>query len=457
MPPVGVAAGLAFGRRCGLRRIAGEPGAHVEPVELLAPDQPRVGLALHLVHFGVHVAPDQGAVEVVGLLGAIGQHRRVGTAERLAGRIGAAQPQPHLGAPVRLELEHAVERHLAAGTRRVHRRAVAADDVLVEGVLGERTRVAAAEQLVRVGVVLGGEDAAADAVGIVELERHRRQIGAGRDEAPFAVGSDHAPRPVALAVAPPRPGVAEPQLRQHVQPRRERRAVAHRQDDAEVLGVGLGVADLDVEVAVELEHAGVDEFELALAAIALPVLAEQPRVRKLRLRVLVERAQPGRGRQRVEVEVLLLDVLAVVALGTGESEQALLQERITFVPQRPREAESALAIGDAEQAVFAPAVGAPARVLVREVVPAVAVLAVVLAHRAPLPLGEVGPPALPVEFAAAVLAQAFAFGTGTGGHRGGGVPGDRVARISPWPRPAAEPPAPARARRTEPRWQDAGT
>src|SRR5206468_4958217 len=52
-------------------------------------------------------------------------------------------------------------------------------------------------------------------------------------------------------------------------------------------------------------------------------------------------------------------------------------------------------VGDPPEAVLAPAIGAGAGLVVGEVVPRIAVLAVVLAHRAPLPLAQVGPPLLP--------------------------------------------------------------
>ena len=95
----------------------------------------------------------------------------------------------------------------------------------------------------------------------------------------------------------------------------------------------------------------------------------------------------------VEVEVVLLDVLAVIALAVGEAEEPLLEDRVAAVPQREREAQAAarssLMPGDA---VLTPAVGARARVIVREVVPGVAAGAVVLAHRAPLALAEIRAP-----------------------------------------------------------------
>ena len=118
-------------------------------------------------------------------------------------------------------------------------------------------------------------------------------------------------------------------------------------------------------------------------------------VRERRLRVLVEVLHVRVRRRAVEVEVVLLDVLAVVALAVGQAEQPLLEDRVLAVPQRQREAEPLLVVGDAGQAVLAPAVGARAGLIVAEVVPGVAALAVVLADGPPLPFAQVRPPLLP--------------------------------------------------------------
>src|SRR2546426_7941148 len=55
-----------------------------------------------------------------------------------------------------------------------------------------------------------------------------------------------------------------------------------------------------------------------------------------------------------------------------------------------------MAVAHAGNAVFAPAVGARARMIVRKVFPSRSIRAVVLADCAPLPLGEVRSPALPM-------------------------------------------------------------
>src|SRR4051812_727891 len=93
---------------------------------------------------------------------------------------------------------------------------------------------------------------------------------------------------------------------------------------------------------------------------------------------------------------LLLDVLAVVALAVGQAEQVLLQDGVLAVPEGDGEAEPALAVGDPQQAVLAPAVGPRRRLGEREVAPGVAAGRVVLADGAPLPLRQVRAPVLPV-------------------------------------------------------------
>ena len=52
------------------------------------------------------------------------------------------------------------------------------------------------------------------------------------------------------------------------------------------------------------------------------------------MRILVEVLHVRMGGRAVEVEVILLDVLAVIAFPVGETEQALLKNRIPPVPER---------------------------------------------------------------------------------------------------------------------------
>src|SRR4051812_32489955 len=110
-------------------------------------------------------------------------------------------------------------------------------------------------------------------------------------------------------------------------------------------------------------------------------------------------------RGRVERPPVLLHVLAVIALGVGETEQSLFQDRVVAVPQRHAEAQVLPPIAQPRDAVLAPPVRARARVIVGERVPRGSAGAVVLTHGPPLPSRDVRPPPLPPRRPVAVVVQ----------------------------------------------------
>ena len=128
-------------------------------------------------------------------------------------------------------------------------------------------------------------------------------------------------------------------------------------------------------------------------------------IRKLGLRVLVESLAIGMGRRGVQVVVLLLDILAVVPLGTGEPEEPLLEDRILPVPERQTETKPAKAVAQSEQAILTPAVDATPGMVERKGIPHIPIRGVVLSDSSPLPLGEVSAPELPEALAAGVLVE----------------------------------------------------
>src|SRR5262249_49243853 len=89
---------------------------------------------------------------------------------------------------------------------------------------------------------------------------------------------------------------------------------------------------------------------------------------------------------------------------------AFLEDRVLPVPQGQREAKPLLVVGDAGEAVLPPAVGAGPGLVVGEVVPGVAALAVVFANGAPLPFAQVRPPLLPGDFLLSRLLKPGVFG-----------------------------------------------
>src|SRR5215472_2065010 len=64
---------------------------------------------------------------------------------------------------------------------------------------------------------------------------------------------------------------------------------------------------------------------------------------------------------RPRVLIKLLDVVSVVALLIGETEKSLLQDRVSSVPHRERDAQQLAIIAEPGQAVLAPAIYSAAR------------------------------------------------------------------------------------------------
>ena len=200
-------------------------------------------------------------------------------------------------------------------------------------------------------------------------------------------------------------------------------------------GAALAYSTVDVEVAVVVEHAGVERARYSGSSLPRRRFSStSARVRERRLRVLVEHPHVGVRRRAVEVVVELLDVLAVVALarwsgrtaapsGSGRARSRARAARHSAGGRR-RSRRCRPRPSDRRGCARGRAGNSP-RPCRR---------AVVLAHRAPLPLAEVGPPAL-----ASAALSAFAPGGGpprsrcrcvlrrprTSCHRGIGVTRDR--------------------------------
>src|ERR1700680_20656 len=85
----------------------------------------------------------------------------------------------------------------------------------------------------------------------------------------------------------------------------------------------------------------------------------------------------------------------MVPLGTGQTEDPFLEDRVHAVPEREREAEQLMVVTDAAESILTPAECARPSVIVGKGVPGVAVGTVVLAHGSPGALAEIRPPAQP--------------------------------------------------------------
>src|SRR5262245_29397041 len=210
----------------------------------------------------------------------------------------------------------------------------------------------------------------------------------------------------------PRPRVAVPEVRQNMDRRRLRSAIDDFDPAKNVFGIVLGVFDEYVEVPFVAEGVAkrVEQLVLGILSTAAPVLRDEIVVGEFGLRVLVEHPRVGVRGRVVEVEEVLFYVLAVIAFKVGHAEQPLLQNRVATVPQRDAEAEVLLAVAEAGDGIFIPAICAATSVVVWKVLPRVAVGAVVLAHCSPRAVADVGAPPLPIRTSRRVFREPPLFG-----------------------------------------------
>src|SRR5260221_6587644 len=110
------------------------------------------------------------------------------------------------------------------------------------------------------------------------------------------------------------------------------------------------------------------------------------------------------------MEVALLDVLAVVGFAGNQAEEAFLEDRVMLVPDGQRPAEYLVAVAEAGDAVFAPPERFGPRQIVRKVRPGIAVFTVILAHRSPCAVGEIGSPLAPAGDLVRFAGEAISFG-----------------------------------------------
>src|SRR5215813_13628039 len=191
---------------------------------------------------------------------------------------------------------------------------------------------------------------------------------------------------------PPRPEVAEPQGRQYVDLSLGGSAIGYADLDQHVCRRGFCVLDEYVEIPVFIEYAGVEQFVFGSCLTAAPVGLYQIQIRIFILGIFIQILHIRVGRGAVEVIVILLDVLPVIGLAIGQAVHPLLEDRVLAVPQGERKAQSLLVVADTGEAVLAPVIGARPGLIMSEVVPRIAVLAIVLADRAPLALAQIRPP-----------------------------------------------------------------
>src|SRR6516165_875627 len=86
----------------------------------------------------------------------------------------------------------------------------------------------------------------------------------------------------------------------------------------------------------------------------------------------------------------------MIALISGQAEEAFFEDWVAFVPKRKSEANHLPAIANTGQSIFIPAISAGPGVVVRQIFPSGSMRTVVLSYGTPGALAEVGSPTFPV-------------------------------------------------------------
>src|SRR5215469_12642892 len=188
-----------------------------------------------------------------------------------------------------------------------------------------------------------------------------------------------------------------------------RTAIDGHDPNENVFDVCLRILDKDIEVAVLGKNPGIEQFEFGLGPTAASVFLDQQLVRELGLGIFVQHAHVAVGRSGVKIEVALLHVLAVIPLISRQPKEAFFENGVAAIPKREPEAHHLMAVADAADSVFAPAISTRTGMVMRKVFPGSAVGAVIFADRAPLALGKIRSPALPVLLAQASFLKTLVF------------------------------------------------
>ena len=185
--------------------------------------------------------------------------------------------------------------------------------------------------------------------------------------------------------------------------------ISHADLNEQVFCRDLGIFHEDIEVAVFVEDPRLQQFVLHIVEAAALVRPDQIDVGVLPLWILVQIFHVRVCGRTVEVKVVFLNVLTVVALAVGEAKHTFFKNGVLAVPQGDAETKQLLIVADPCKPILAPVIGTRSRLVMREVVPGIAVLAIILADRTPLPLAQVRTPLFPGSFACASLLKSDVF------------------------------------------------
>ena len=174
-----------------------------------------------------------------------------------------------------------------------------------------------------------------------------------------------------LVRASPYPGVSVPERGEKMEFSRLGPTVADCDFNENITRTSLGILSKYIPVFPLVKNTRVFKLKFQLIETTTTVFFHQFCIGVLALWVFVESLHVRVRGGGVEIVVALLGVLAVIPLGACETKDPLLEDGVFLVPEGDRETQPALAITDAHESIFAPAIGSRASMIVCEIIPAV--------------------------------------------------------------------------------------
>ncbi len=235
----------------------------------------------------------------------------------------------------------------------IHRCGIAIDHIAVECILHIRLLVGLAVKALRVGLIFCEQPRS--------LLPANQLIGAKTVQ---ISGFDTCCDPLeGVALTPciavtPVPGVTHPEGREQGQGSCIRATIDDADANQHIFGAGLGVINNDIEIAIIIKNACFNQLVFRFIAAPAAVFFHQMLIREFLLGVFVEPAHEAMGGGIQQMKKVILDVLPMIPLTIAQSEGSLLQDRILAIPQCDAKAKETALITDAQQTIFAPAIGA---------------------------------------------------------------------------------------------------
>ena len=399
--------------------VSAQPPCHIPVVVLAAPEQPGSsrGMDGTVLLVESRCYPFQVVLPLPAAL--IHQGVERGCLFRLRGLaslvVVSAQSQAHRPDFSWMERALEMQRCFASSLCRIHRALLSVNQKAVKGIF-------------HIGL-LWGLSVEPFGVGFVFREQPRALFTAGQvvggqafdgiTHEPIVLEAKAGSVPVRI---PPAPGVPEPQAGKEMKVRVLRTSVGDGEPDQHIFGRSFRVLNVEIKKAIARKDACIDQFVFVLFSAAVAVFVAQLLVRKALMGVAIQSFRITTGWCTGEVIHRVFDVFSVVAFGIAETEQAFFENGILAVPEHGRETEQTAFVAQAQQAVLPPAVAAQVAVVEGKGVPGVAIAGIILADCAPLPITQIGPPAIPglvsfIPFAATQKFRGFSTDLCGGTHR----------------------------------------